>query len=184
MRASLKINGLIVVSAGLLWALTHMLHDVYFPFLNHRPGIDLIFVPSGIRLLLLMIGGVWAAIGVCLGSLLLAGPEFGFDNFPDMVTIALISGFGTYAALRLTQWSFGITQHLGNLAPWHLPLISLCVAIGSSVVHNLAFVGLGVENWAKFADNTIAMAMGDFLGSLLVVAFAIGLLRLYRILRI
>lgn len=180
MRTSFGINGLIVVTSALLWYGSHRLHFAYLGFLSHAPGIDLIFIPSGVRLALLLLGGVWAAVGVALGSLLLAGHEFGIASPAGILVIAITSGFAPYAALRLTQRVFGISQHLGNLQAWHLPVLSLCVAAGSSFAHNLVFAGLGREAWRDLAANTLAMAMGDFVGSLLVVALALGAILLYR----
>ena len=180
MVSSVKINGLIVLVSALLWVLTFQLHAAWLPFLSHAPGIDLIFMPSGVRLLLLMIGGPWAASGVALGSAFLVDGQFGISNLGVTALIALVSGFGPYAALRLTQRLFGISPSLGNLAAWHLPVISLAMGIGSSVIHNLLFALLGLESWSNLPDNLLAMAMGDFLGSFLLIVLAVGSLRLYR----
>jgi hypothetical protein len=61
-----------------------------------------------------------------------------------------------------------------------LPVISLGVAVGSSLLHNLLFSLLGLEPWSGFTHHAFAMAAGDFLGILLAVVVAFLILRSFR----
>jgi hypothetical protein len=180
LKESWKINGLIVVLSALAWAGSFLLHQHYLHFLNRAPGIDLIFIPSGVRLIAIMIGGFWAAVGVCIGSLFLTGPEFHTAQAGVILAIAACSGFCPYLALRGSLWATGAGQGLAQLSAPKLPLIGLGVAVGSSVLHNLLFSVLGLEPWNTFAANASAMVAGDFVGTLLAVVIVFLMLRLYR----
>lgn len=180
MREALKINGLIILVSALLWAAAFKVHDVIMPMAYHAAGIDLIFIPSGIRLFAMLIGGVWAAVGVALGSLLLVGGEFNIRSPGEILTIAAFSGFAPYVSLLVSQRLMGIETSLGNLFPRHLPALAFGTAAGSSILHNLLFWVCGFEATDKLPSNTLAMATGDFLGSLMVVILVIGVMRLYR----
>lgn len=180
MKERLTIKGLIVLSSGALWAGAVLLHDRLFPMLAHSAGIDILFLPSGIRLILLLIGGFWAAVGVTLSSLFLTGAEFGTADVGPIAVISLFSGFAPYFSMLITLRLLRVHSTLGNLAAWHLPLLSLGVAVGSSVLHNLLFWSLGVTRTAALPGDVIAMTIGDFCGSLIAVALAVGLIRIYR----
>jgi hypothetical protein len=119
-------------------------------------------------------------VGVCLGSLFLTGAEF-HDLHPSVV-LAVSAGAGLfpYLALRAMMRIVGVETGLGNLAAVHLPFISLGVALGSSVLHNLLFCALGLAPWQAFDDHVLAMATGDFLGILLAMVIVLLFLRFVR----
>ena len=164
-----KIPAIIVVCSALAWIGAYMIHNRFLPFFSHSPGIDLVFIPSGVRLIAIMIGGIWAAVGVSLGSLFLTGPEFHTMQAGTILAIAACSGFGPYLALRVSLRATGVELGLKQLSPGLLPVISLGVAVGS-----------WLEQWSGFADNVLAMAIGDFLGILLAVVIAFLILRRSR----
>lgn len=181
MTGSWHIKGLIVVVSAVAWVSAFLLHDYFLPTLfSHMPGIDVLFIPSGVRILAIMIGGMWAVAGVCLGSLFLAGPEFNTGHPWVILAIAAGSGLYPYVALRISMLMVGVDKDLGNLSAVKLPLISLGVAVGSSVLHNAAFRFLGISPWSDFGKNVAAMATGDFVGILIAVLIGFVLLRFYR----
>lgn len=71
-------------------------------------------------------------------------------------------------------------KNLTNLSAIKLPLISLGVAVGSSVLHNVLFSALSLKPWQDLVKNSFAMAAGDFIGILLAVAIVFVILRLIR----
>lgn len=180
MKESWKVNGLVAVLSGLAWVGSFLLHQHFLPFLNRAPGIDLLFIPSGLRLIALMVGGAWAALGISVGSLFLTGPEFHTAQPAVILLVAACSGFCPYLALRASLWAVGVDGRLAGLTAAKLPLISLGVAAGSSLLHNLLFGLLGLEPWRDFAANTAAMVAGDFVGILLAVVIVFVALRLWR----
>ena len=175
-----KVSTLIVACSAVAWVGAFMIHSSFLPFVSHSPGIDLVFIPSGVRLLAIMIGGIWAAVGVSLGSLFLTGPEFQTMHVITILAIAACSGFCPYLALRVSLRATGVDASLKQLSPGLLPVISLGVAVGSSLQHNLLFSLLGLEQWSGFMDHVLAMAIGDFVGILLAVVAAFLILRSSR----
>ena len=175
-----KIPAIIVVCSALAWIGAFMIHSHFLPFVSHSPGIDLVFIPSGVRLIAIMIGGIWAAVGVSLGSLFLTGSEVQTMQAGTILAIAACSGFCPYLALRVSLRATGVDAGLTQLSAGLLPVISLGVALGSSLQHNLLFSLLGLEQWSGFTDHVLAMATGDFLGILLAVVVVFLILRTSR----
>ena len=57
------------------------------------PGIDLIYLPAGVRLLIVLAFGVWGAIGIALSNPLLFITAFGQQSMSELVVNSLIAGF-------------------------------------------------------------------------------------------
>ncbi|WP_421694065.1 hypothetical protein [Aestuariivirga sp.] len=180
MRGSPGTIVLITVASALAWVASVLVHNRLLPGLFFAPGIDMIFVPSGVRLFALMVGGIWAAAGVSLGTIFLAGSEFGFKDLVHIAVLSLTAGFAPYLSLLATMRALGLTRDLKDLAPVHLPLISLGVGVGSAATHNLLFCALGIQPWSRYAPNTLTMAMGDFLGCLIAALILFAMLHFWR----
>lgn len=180
MKENWTVHGAIIVLSALAWVGSFTIQNRFLPFLHHAPGIDLVFIPSGVRMLAILIGGIWAVLGICLGSLFLTGAEFQTMHPGIILAIAACSGFGPYVALRLSLRAGGVAADLRDLTPTCLPLISLGVALGSALLHNLLFSSLGLEPWSGIASNILAMATGDFIGILLAMVIAFLVLRAVR----
>jgi len=174
------LNVLVTVSSAAIWIAAVLFHRTFLPWLSYAPGIDVVFIPAGVRLVLLMIGGFYAAVGVGLGSLPFLQPEFGVADAGDIAALTFSSGFFPYVALLATQRLLGISSNLENIRPLHLPLIALGVAVGSSLLHNLLFAALGLQQWSQLPEHSIAMVTGDFTGSLVAVIVAYAIVRLRR----
>lgn len=180
LKDGFELKGIIAVASALAWTASVLLHERFLPTLSYAPGIDYVFFPSGIRFIAILVGGVWAAIGVSLASVLLWGPEFGLTTWGPVLLLSFCSGFAPYIALRATLAGLGVTDDLGNLRPKHLPLISLGGAAGSSLLHNLVFCALGLQPWQSFGIHVLALTMGDFAGIFLAVVSVFLVLRFYR----
>lgn len=180
MKENWEVHGLIVVLSAVVWVGSFAIHDHFLSFLEHAPGIDIVFIPSGVRMIAILIGGIWAVLGVGVGSLFLTATEFKTVHLGTILAVAAGSGLFPYIALRLSLRATGVQPSLENLTPARLPLVSLGVAIGSAVLHNLLFRSLGLETWSSFAEHVVAMATGDFVGILLAVIIAFLVLRATR----
>ena len=180
MKEQWKVNGLVFFVAGFAWVGFYLLNRRLLPYFEHAPGIDLIFIPSGVRMIAVMAGGIWAALGVSVGSLFLVGNELQTSQTGSIVAIAAGSGLFPYLALRVALRLTAVDARLSNLTPAKLPVISLGVAIGSSLLHNLLFCVLGTKPWEQFAANVTTMATGDFAGTLLAVVIVFAILRFVR----
>lgn len=180
MKEDLKVNALIVAVSGVAWVAAFWLQEHFLSLFNHAPGIDFVFIPSGVRLIAILVGGIWAVVGIALGGLFLTGPEFHTMQPGIIVLVAACGGLCTYFALRASLWATGVDWGLKRLTPLRLPFICLGVALGSAVLHNVLFGLLGLTAWPGFLNNTVAMAAGDFVGTLLAVLVVFLALRTFR----
>lgn len=181
MTSNMRINGLVVATAALLWILSFALNEWLLGFAQHTPGIHLIFLPSGVRLLALLVGGFWAAAGVSLGVFCCLMFEFGPDGAHRLAALSIANGFGAYVALLLMCRFAGVAPSLDNLRPAHLPLVALGTGLGSSVITNALYIGFGQDQWQNYVEHVAAMAAGDVVGSLIMILLVMAVLRLWRV---
>lgn len=180
--ARLSINAALVVASAALWIGLWFLNAWMFAGLNYAPGIDLVYFPAGVRLVIVLVFGVWGAIGIALSNPLLFIFEFGRQPVGEMIVNSLIAGFVPLLTARACQWALGIGWSLEKLKPAHLPMLALAVSIATPLAFNLMFVISGLKPLAELPQNTAAMVLGDFLGCLIgLVVAKLGLLALRRL---
>lgn len=168
----LSLGFLLAGISAVLWMTFWFLNKALVSDALVTTGISLIYIPAGIRLLLIMVFGVWGAVGIVLADPILFVNEFGRGPPFEMMVNAAISGFGPLIAVKAAGRLFGISPDLDGLGPWHLPLLSLAVSLFVPLLFNIQFILNSRYPVGEFARNYTAMATGDFLGCFLVLAAA------------
>lgn len=173
-------NLLLLASSTVLWLVSYLVNGWVMSWAEQAPGISLVFLPAGLRLVALMVGGAWAASGISLGALICISVEFPGMDIGPALAISLAAGFAPYVALLVACRSLGVRSNLSNLAARDLPVIALAAAAVSALLHNLLFWSFSMIESHDFAGHFAAMVAGDFVGSLLVMAAVVALLRFWR----
>ena len=164
----------LVISSALAFYLLCQINEVLFSPLAHSHGVSWIFLPSGLRLLLVLMLGGLGALGVILGSLAIGiGRSPGGDV---ALAAALISGFAPWLARWVCLRTIQVRTDLNGLSGLRLLQMALVFSVFSAVLHQALYVGVGLS--PNFAEGVAVMAIGDLLGALLVIyAFKLALWR-------
>lgn len=162
-------TGTAFVYAGL-----YFLNEALFPALVLSSHVSLIFLPSGVRLIGVLLFSHWGALGIVLGSALtslIAPPElFG----PTLVGAWVISGLAPFLAREAGIRFLEMDRQLTRLSGTDLLKLSVVFAAFNSVMHQLWFYWQGTGG--NFFIQTWEMAVGDWLGAaLLLYAFKFAL---------
>ena len=146
------------------------------------PGISLVFIPAGVKLLAALIGGFWGIVGVVV-ALTFQGYDIWSEQSQTFILLnALINGFSTLAVVELMRSLLKIDQDLSNIRLLHLPLIDLANSVCLGLVQNGHRVFWGLEDNNSFLTKVSATALGDFLGSMiLLLGWAIFLMTKHKI---
>ena len=166
------LDAALVVTSGVLWCAVWIANKYLMAGTHVAPGIDLVFVPAGFRLLIVIVFGVWGALGIFLADPLMFFVEFHHLDFPDILVNALISGFAPLLTVRAFCRIAGIEGSLAQFRPIHLPLLALAVSVVSPLLFNLHALLNGRTAPSEFLHHFTAMMTGDFLGCLLVSVLA------------
>jgi len=157
-----------------MYAGLYFLNSALFPALVLSTHISLIFLPSGVRLIGVLLFSHWGALGIVLGSAitsLLASPEL---LGPTLFGAWVISGLAPWLAREVGIRFMHMDRQLTNLSGMDLLKLSVVFAAFNAVMHQLWFYWQG--SGGSFFSQTWSMAVGDWLGAvLLLYAFKFAL---------
>ncbi|QWD85449.1 hypothetical protein AOC19_00735 [Polynucleobacter asymbioticus] len=141
------------------WLTTHLAYGL---------GVNWIYLPAGLRLLLTLIFGLSGAVGIAMASFLICF----FGQFPpELITcigIGLISGFAPYMARVLVVSNINIAPDLSNLSLQKLVICTLIYAALSAGFHQWWFAIRGLDE-AGTLNHFLVMWIGDVLGTVLLI---------------
>jgi len=174
---------MLVAVSGFLWAGFWLLNKALLADTLVTTGINLVFVPAGVRLLLVMLFGLRGALGIFAVDPVLFFHEYGPGSSVEVIGTSFISAFAPYFAVLGFRRAANISPGLSGLKPWHLPMLALLVSLVTPLLFNLHFLLYHRHAADDFGRNFAAMATGDFLGCFAVLALARITLAMGRTLR-
>jgi hypothetical protein len=154
--------------SAMAYYLSFRLNQKLDPWALFDQGISLVFLPAGIKHLSILLAGASGAVG-CFGALMLLSFEF----WPDISVLgaATYSGISTLASwlgIRIGLQALGIHPRLDNLRFAHLPMLDVLTTALHGLVVNLYFLLAGMKQ-QEWLMNALAMMLGDFTGSFIVL---------------
>lgn len=161
---------LVVLLSGASWLISWQFSEVLLEFTKVRDGVMLVYLPAGIRLVILLISGFWGAVGLALAFPLTLLQEFPGVSGTEMIVYSLIAGFVPFAAVKVVRQVGNISRDLSSLRSIHLPLLAAAVSLAGALAYSAALVAFGRFNAESFPGVFTGMAAGDFLGCFAMIA--------------
>ena len=177
MIPALPVHPLLIIFSASLYAVSFGLNAYFMGIFSHSIGVSWIFLPAGLRLLLVLLLGESGAIGIVIASSAI-GLGFFFDDPVLAIGAGFISGFAPYLARFLVFKSIGLGSDLSKLNGNQLLNCVLIFSIISPVLHQAWFSWKIPEN--IFFDNLGVMIIGDLIGSLIIIYCAKGFIFLHK----
>lgn len=147
---------------------TYRVNELFDGWAMYTQGINLVFLPAGVKHLAILLAGPWGALG-CWLSLLSLATEFWQDiSLPQVVLYSLISTASTWLGILLSLRVLGIESGLGNLRFLHLPAMDVITTAIHGFTTNAFFIAAGMKS-EDFFGNALAMMFGDYVGSFLIL---------------
>jgi hypothetical protein len=172
-------NALLAVLAGGAYFLVYRLNELFDPWALYSQGINLIFLPAGIKHIAILVARGWGALG-CFVALTLLSFEFWAGlSLWQIVFYSLISTGATWLGIRIGMRLMGIHSNLENLRFVHLPVMDLITTAIHGFVVNAFFISVGMKS-DRLVANALAMMFGDYLGSFIMLTCLWGVLALVR----
>ena len=169
-------SGATVAVVALAFGLAFALNDRFFSSLNFAAGVNWIFLPSGLRLLAVVVLAGEGALGIAVASVFIASQQVFPDDPVTAVGAGLLSGLAPWLARRFSLAALGVGDDLSGLGPRELLKMTATFALTSAGLHQLWYAARGQS--PDLLHGTVAMAVGDFLGALLVLYVARMVLRI------
>jgi hypothetical protein len=176
-KISLHTQAALALVCAIAYFYAFQLNLYWFDWFEYSPGANWIFIPSGLRLLFVLVLLETGALGIAAASLLinyLGTPDAHLFN----IVTALLSAGSPYVSRHIAVHLLKLSPQLAGLTSGEFFKLSVLFAVISSTLHQIWFSWQGVtDNWLLSA---LAMGVGDWLGTVLVLAFASLMIKTYK----
>lgn len=162
--------------------------DLFRPYLNFAPGVELPFFPAGVRTLAVFIFGFAGAVGIFMGSLItyfMYFPELSSAAPFHVIIAAAASAFSAYLAMQAICTVCKIPHTLDGLTLRNISWIVVTQSLLSASLHQIVYHQEAISEIHATPDmhatlfNWAAMASGDALGSMAVLFSVLGIYLFY-----
>lgn len=154
-----------------LFVFSFHINEFFDRYALYAPGINMIFIPAGFKLLCILVGGEAAVLGLLLSSVYMSFGVWENTSLLQMVYFAFASVGSYYVAVRLIKKFMHINDTLNNLRYVHIIILSVVASVLNGTIHNIVYVWLDKVNADDFLAHSAAMIFGDFLGCFIVIMF-------------
>jgi hypothetical protein len=159
----------VAVASGAVWLACWQAAQSVLVFTQLETGITLIYIPAGIRLVILLISGIGGALGIALAFPLALLQVYPDATWQEALAYSAIAGLVPYATVFTVCRAARVSRDLGTLRSFHLPLLSAAVSVIGALAYTGALTAYGRLDRSMLLKNVTAMAVGDFLGCFAVV---------------
>lgn len=176
MTASRRFFFFAALSAA-LWLLLVPLYYAGFAWTEFVPGANWVYLPHGLRIVLVLLFGLAGAVGFTVGAAVLGLTVLSVPHLsltPDLI-LAMVPAVAAWLAVRWTVkdcpgWHIELPQvtRLQALDGRRLLLLAMVSAVLNAAGHALIW-GIWAPEIAPAQERFVAMWVGDFLGALLLL---------------
>jgi hypothetical protein len=160
-------NLLIITACALTYFLAFQLNTYLFSAFEYTQEVNWVFLPGGLRLILILLFVEWGAIGIGIASIAICYLNQIEINMITIIGTGFMSGFAPWLARLICIDRLKLDVNLKNLTPATLLKISAVFALLSPVLHQLWFTWR--NQTADFVRSTSIMAVGDLVGTMIVL---------------
>ena len=157
----------VVTSTAVVYFFACKVNDLLFASIGYAAGVHWVFLPSGLRLVFVLVFGWLGALGIALASFVIASPWSSQLGLLDCAVTGFISGFAPLLARAISIYGLGLRANLEGLTGLTLLKTALVFAVISPVLHQLWYTWN--RDTQEFLANTSVMIVGDLLGTLIVL---------------
>ena len=159
---------LIIAFTAAVYYVLYQVNLALFGSFHYSHRVDLIFLPSGLRLAFVLLFAVDGALGIMIASTLITYLLYFDGNYLNLLITGSLAGLAPFVARQLAIDFLKLDRELLNLNSFGLFKVSVLFAIISPLIHQTWYFWTGrTEN---FLASAAMMMVGDWLGTVLVLA--------------
>ena len=160
----------LVGALGVAYGLLFQFNIFMFSTLSYSKGVEWIYLPSGLALIFVLLFGRVGAVAIAFAAIPINYFYYFNNDLISALSSGLLSGFSPWLAKLICTNRLLIRLNLNQLTPQTLIKVAVIFAALSSTLQQLFFTWQGhTENFAK---SLLVMAIGDLLGTLIVLYVA------------
>lgn len=167
-KLTLQTQALLVLICAIAYFYAFKLNLYWFDWIEFSHGANWVYIPSGLRLLFVLILARLGGVGIALSSIFINYTLGDVDAHVFNIVTGLISGASPCIARYLAIRWFHLDPLLFNLTSPDFFKISVLFALMNGLLHQVWFVWM--DKTQDFLASTLAMGVGDWFGTVLVLA--------------
>lgn len=178
-RGMVRGLGLAAVCAA-VYLLSFELMSLMPAWLEYAPGVSLLFLPAGVKLVALLVAGGWGFVGLAAAGLWTAADVWSSATWIALAGNVLVWLAVPYLVMRaLLRW-MGVHADLSNLSYLRVLGIALAAIVASSAAATAYAVAAHGAPLPQAGARTLAMALGDLVGAGVVLGLLVVALNLLQ----
>ena len=157
-------------------------HWIMVSYLENSPNIAWLFLPAGVRLILIMVFEEKSLLGLFLGSMTTGWIFNDLNLSPWLISlISLIATLAPYLAYRIVKrYQFELRGDLGRLNLDTIASLALGVGLLSTLGHHLVFrLNEGIFG-VQGLGSVMTFFAGDLIGTLVILVLVFVAFRLWH----
>jgi hypothetical protein len=156
--------GLVLLGFALYW-LMYQFNELLMPYVSYAQGVALLFLPAGIKLVMIMVAGWRGAMGCGLALWWISASIWPELDAAWLMAYAALSAGLTWAVVSALLRRKALGPCLEGLSFWDIVQIDAANTLLHGIVINGFLWSLGLRGGEQVWPSALAMALGDFLGS-------------------
>jgi hypothetical protein len=177
-KISLHTQAALALVCAIAYFYAYQLNLYWFDWFEFSYGTNWIYLPSGVRLLLVLVLPEIGALAIVGASLFINYGAGSPDAHVFNIVTSVLSAAAPYVSRLIAVHFLKLSPVLSGLTSAAFFKISVMFALFSATLHQIWFYWQGVtDNWLH---STLAMGVGDWFGTVLVLAFASLMIKGYK----
>jgi hypothetical protein len=172
-------NVLSVAAYAVIYYAFFKFNLLIFDQFTYSYGVHWIFIPSGIQLVLVLSAMESAAMGIVIASWFMGYESFFTGSLLFTFVTGWIAGLSPLIARKIALDFLHIEEDLGNLTFKGIVQTSIIFALISATLHQLWYYYTEVSE--MFVENFFVMAVGNLLGTLIVLTLIKLMLKILKL---
>lgn len=176
-KVSLHTQAALALVCALAYFYAYQLNMYWFEWSEFSHSTNWVFIPSGLRLLLVLVLPLTGALGIAAASMVI---NYGFnvDAHTYNIVTSLISAAAPYLSRHIAVHFLQLNPLLTGLTSAGFFKLSVLFAIVNALLHQIWFAWYGLsQDWLS---SSVVMGVGDWVGAVLVLASASLMIKGYR----
>jgi hypothetical protein len=178
-KLTLQTQALLVLLCAVAYFYAFKLNLYWFEWIEFSHGANWVYIPSGLRLLFVLLLIRLGGIGIAISTIYINYTIGDADAHLYNVVTGVISGASPCIARDLASRWFNLDPLLVNLTGRDFFKISVLFAVVNALLHQLWYIWM--EKTQDFLASTLAMGVGDWFGTVLVLATASLGIQLFKL---
>jgi hypothetical protein len=180
-KLTLQTQALLVLFCAVAYFYAFKLNLYWFDWIEFSHGANWVYIPSGLRLLFVLSMARLGGIGVALSSIAVNYSYGDTEAHVFNIVTGVMSGASPCIARYLAIKWFNLDALLFNLTGRDFFKISVLFAVVNALLHQSWFVWM--DKTQDFLASTLAMGVGDWFGTVLVLATASLGIQLFKLMQ-